>query len=94
LPKSTKGEETNIFKNAANETIIIEICSCSEDTAKLLAKVMNDDGAAAKLLAVEIHKEVQFSDVSTDVKEIPTDIDIDIDDIGIWIDPIGKYVNI
>ncbi|EZA60137.1 hypothetical protein DMN91_010032 [Ooceraea biroi] len=95
LPKSTKGEETNVFKNAANETIIVEVCPCCEDTAKLLARVMNDD-VAARLLATEVHKDVQFSDVSTDVKEIPTDLEIDMNDIGIWIDPIDStadYIN-
>lgn len=96
LPPSTKGEETNVFKNAADETIIVEVCSCSEDTANLLAKVMNDDGAAAEVLATEVHRDIPFSDVSTDAKEIPTDIEIDMNDIGIWIDPIDStadYIN-
>lgn len=52
---------------------------------------MGDDVVAAELLAAEVHKDIQLSDVPITL-EIPTDFDINEDDLGIWIDPIGKYV--
>lgn len=84
-----QGEETNVFSNTLGESIIVDVCSCSEDTAQLLTKVMGNDAVAAELLAAEVHKDVQLSDVPVEL-DIPNDFDINVDDLGIWIDPIGK----
>lgn len=54
---------------------------------------MGNDAVAAELLATEVHKNVQLSDVPN-MLEIPTDFDINVDDLGIWIDPIGKYTDL
>ncbi|CAL7940693.1 unnamed protein product [Xylocopa violacea] len=90
-----QGEENNIFSNAMGETIVVEVCSTAEETAELLAKVMGSDIATAELLAIEVHKDVQFSDIPM-VAELSDDFDIDIHDLGIWIDPIDStadYIN-
>ncbi|KMQ91776.1 inositol polyphosphate 1-phosphatase-like protein [Lasius niger] len=89
LAKLVQGEETNVFSNTLGESIIVEVCPCSKDTTQLLTKVMGNDAVAAELLAAEVHKDVQLSDVPI-MLEIPTDFDINVDDLGIWIDPIGK----
>lgn len=59
---------------------------------QLLTKVMNNDAVAAELLAAEVHKDVQLSDVPITL-DIPNDFDINVDDLGIWIDPIGRYTS-
>ncbi|GAB1863670.1 Inositol polyphosphate 1-phosphatase [Camponotus japonicus] len=89
LAKLVQGEETNVFSNTLGESIIVEVCSCSKDTTRLLTKVMGNDAVAAELLATEVHKDVQLSDVPN-MLEIPTDFDINVDDLGIWIDPIDS----
>ncbi|XP_020299360.1 inositol polyphosphate 1-phosphatase isoform X2 [Pseudomyrmex gracilis] len=89
LAKLVQGEETNVFSNTLGESIIVDVCSCSEDTAQLLTKVMGNDAVAAELLAAEVHKDVQLSDVPVEL-DIPNDFDINVDDLGIWIDPIDS----
>ncbi|XP_025989066.1 inositol polyphosphate 1-phosphatase isoform X2 [Solenopsis invicta] len=92
LAKLVQGEETNVFSNTMGESIIVEVCSCSKDTTQLLTKVMSNDVVAAELLAAEVHKDVQLSDVPITL-DIPTDFDINVDDLGIWIDPIADYIS-
>ncbi|KAL6433896.1 hypothetical protein ACFW04_005839 [Cataglyphis niger] len=92
LAKLVQGEETNVFSNTLGESIIVEVCSCSKETTQLLTKVMGNDAVAAELLASEVHKDIQLSDVPI-MLDIPTDFDINIDDLGIWIDPIADYIN-
>ncbi|XP_067203103.1 inositol polyphosphate 1-phosphatase isoform X2 [Linepithema humile] len=92
LAKLVQGEETNVFSNTLGESIIVDVCSCSEDTTQLLTKVMGNDVVAAELLAAEVHKDVQLSDVPITL-EIPDDFDINVDDLGIWIDPIADYIS-
>ncbi|XP_018342321.1 PREDICTED: inositol polyphosphate 1-phosphatase [Trachymyrmex septentrionalis] len=89
LAKIVQGEETNVFSNTLGESIIVEICSCSKDTTQLLTKVMGNDAVAAELLAAEVHKDVQLSDVPITL-DIPNDFDVNIEDLGIWIDPIDS----
>ncbi|XP_012524673.1 inositol polyphosphate 1-phosphatase isoform X4 [Monomorium pharaonis] len=89
LGKLVQGEETNVFSNTMGESIFVEVCSCSKDTTQLLTKVMGNDAVAAELLATEVHKDVQLSDVPI-VLDIPNDFDINVDDLGIWIDPIDS----
>ncbi|XP_018056091.1 PREDICTED: inositol polyphosphate 1-phosphatase [Atta colombica] len=89
LAKIVQGEETNVFSNTLGESIIVEICSCSKDTTQLLTKVMGNDAVTAELLAAEVHKDVQLSDVPITL-DIPNDFDVNIEDLGIWIDPIDS----
>ncbi|XP_032663609.1 inositol polyphosphate 1-phosphatase [Odontomachus brunneus] len=95
LAKLVQGEETNVFSNTLGESIVVEVCSSSEETTRLLTKVMGNDVVAAELLAAEVHKDIQLSDVPITL-EIPTEFDINEDDLGIWIDPIDStadYIN-
>ncbi|XP_011873372.1 PREDICTED: inositol polyphosphate 1-phosphatase [Vollenhovia emeryi] len=89
LAKLVQGEETNVFSNTMGESIIVEVCSCSKDTTQLLTKVMSNDAVAAELLAAEVHKDVQLSDVPITL-DFPNDFEINVDDLGIWIDPIDS----
>ncbi|KYN08646.1 PREDICTED: inositol polyphosphate 1-phosphatase [Cyphomyrmex costatus] len=89
LAKLVQGEETNVFSNILGESVIVEICSDSKDTTQLLTKVMSNDVVAAELLAAEVHKDVQLSDVPITL-DIPNDFDVNIEDLGIWIDPIDS----
>ncbi|XP_033334491.2 inositol polyphosphate 1-phosphatase [Megalopta genalis] len=89
LSKEVHGEENNIFSNTIGETIIIKVCSTIEETTELLAKVMDSDITTAELLAIEVHKDVEFFDIPM-VTKLPLDFDINIDDLGIWIDPIDS----
>lgn len=92
MAKLVQGEETNVFSNTMGESVIVEVCSCSKDTTQLLTKVMGNDVVAAELLAAEVHKNIQLSDVPITL-DIPNDFDINVDDLGIWIDPIGRYIS-
>lgn len=89
MAKLVEGEETNIFSNTLGESVVVRVCSTMEETTQLLTKVMGNDVVAAQLLAAEVHKDIQFSDVPNTL-EIPINLDINMDDLGIWIDPIGK----
>ena len=90
LAKLVRGEETNVFSNKLGKTIVVEVCSTSTETTKLLAEVLNDDAEIAELLACEIHKEISLGELPIQVDTELCDFNIDIDDLGIWIDPIGK----
>ena len=95
LAKVVLGEETNTFSNAMGESIVVRVCPTSEETTQLLAKVMGSDIATAELLAMEVHKDIEFLDVPM-IPELPLDIDVNVDDLGIWIDPIDStadYIN-
>ncbi|XP_066581792.1 inositol polyphosphate 1-phosphatase isoform X1 [Prorops nasuta] len=95
LAKMVQGEENNIFSNTLGESVIVEIQSDSDKTTALLAKVMASEWETAKLLASEVHRNIDLSEVPFTVK-IPADLDICIKDIGIWIDPIDStadYIN-
>ncbi|KAL0128257.1 hypothetical protein PUN28_003489 [Cardiocondyla obscurior] len=89
LAKLVQGEETNVFSNTMGESIIVEVCPSSKDTTQLLTKVMGNDVVAAELLAAEVHKDIQLSDVPITL-DIPNDFDVNVDDLGIWIDPIDS----
>ncbi|XP_017787318.1 PREDICTED: inositol polyphosphate 1-phosphatase [Nicrophorus vespilloides] len=78
------GEEDNVFCNTLGEEIRVEIQTSSEATAELLEKVLDGDGAAARLLANEVHREISASGIP----EIPSGIPAG--NVGIWIDPIDS----
>lgn len=88
-----KGEETNVFSNTLDKTIVVEVCSTCDETKNLLSQVLDDDIETAGLLAMEIHRDIELTEISPviDINYFDNhNVDIDINDLGIWIDPIGK----
>ncbi|XP_048856203.1 inositol polyphosphate 1-phosphatase [Brienomyrus brachyistius] len=78
------GEESNKFENSLGESIQVTVCSCEEDTAALLATVLDGHQAAADLLAQAIHQDLQLTDEAAESLELllcPSEV-------AIWIDPI------
>lgn len=82
----------NSFTNALGETISIEIKENVEYTAEMLEKILDGNHHAATILATEVHREIDVSDVQTGSVEIPTNLTVDMTELGIWIDPIGKLI--
>ncbi|KAM6927699.1 inositol polyphosphate 1-phosphatase [Xenentodon cancila] len=78
------GEESNKFENGLGESVTITVCSTVEETATLLATVLDGDHTAASLLARAIHQDPETIEVSTDGLTIP----VSPTELGIWIDPI------
>lgn len=68
------------------ESVTVTVCSTEEETAKLLATVLDGDQTAASLLARAIHQDPASIEVSTDGLTVP----LKPSELGIWIDPIGK----
>lgn len=90
LKGSIEGEEDNTFRNKLGESVKVEIKESIAETSALLQTVLVGDTLAAEKLALEVHRDIQMSDVNTSF--IPKD-EIEIGEtLGIWIDPIGKYV--
>lgn len=81
------GEESNKFTNVLGETVTIEILDSPDLTTRLLSKVLDENEKAAKLLAQEVHAEVNVDDWSN-VDSL--DQDIDVQNIAVWIDPIDS----
>ncbi|MEQ2162239.1 hypothetical protein GOODEAATRI_017800 [Goodea atripinnis] len=78
------GEESNMFENGLGESVTVTVCTTEEETAKLLATVLDGDQTAASLLARAIHQDPATIEVSTDSLTIP----LKPSELGIWIDPI------
>lgn len=62
------------------------MCSTEEETAKLLATVLDGDQAAAALLAGAIHQDPATIEATIDGLTVP----LKPSELGIWIDPIGN----
>ncbi|KGL81949.1 Inositol polyphosphate 1-phosphatase, partial [Tinamus guttatus] len=45
------GEESNEFSNGLGETVVVQVCATQGDTAALLCRVLENNRAAAELLA-------------------------------------------
>ncbi|XP_053595126.1 inositol polyphosphate 1-phosphatase-like [Microplitis demolitor] len=99
LAQMVKGEETNVFSNTLDKTIVVEVCSTCDETKNLLSQVLDDDIETAGLLAMEIHRDIELTEISPviDINYFDNhNVDIDINDLGIWIDPIDStadYIN-
>ncbi|KAH0560850.1 inositol polyphosphate 1-phosphatase [Cotesia glomerata] len=99
LTEMVRGEETNVFSNTLDKTVIVKVCSTSEETTKLLSQVLDDDVETAGVLAMEIHRDIELSEINpaVDYNYLENyDVDVDIADLGIWIDPIDStadYIN-
>lgn len=78
------GEESNKFENGLGESVTITVCGTEEETAALLATVLDGDHTAASLLAGAIHQDPATIDTSTDSLTVP----LSPSELGIWIDPI------
>ncbi|XP_021163540.2 inositol polyphosphate 1-phosphatase [Fundulus heteroclitus] len=78
------GEESNKFENGLGESVVVTVCSTEEETAKLLATVLDGDQTAASLLARAIHQDPATIEATTDGLTVP----LKPSELGIWIDPI------
>uniref|UniRef100_A0A3P9HSU6 Inositol polyphosphate 1-phosphatase n=1 Tax=Oryzias latipes TaxID=8090 RepID=A0A3P9HSU6_ORYLA len=79
-----KGEESNKFQNGLGESVTVTVCSTEEETATLLATVLDGDDTAASLLAKAIHQDPDTIESGTDGPTVP----LNPSELGIWIDPI------
>ncbi|XP_028261156.1 inositol polyphosphate 1-phosphatase [Parambassis ranga] len=79
-----RGEESNKFENGLGESVTITVCRTEEETAALLATVLDGDQTAASLLARAIHQDPATIDASTEGLTFP----LTPSELGIWIDPI------
>lgn len=52
-----------------------------------VGSVLDDNMAAARLLAKVAHEEV-LVDAGPELDDV--DVDLDLEDLGVWIDPIGN----
>ena len=64
----------------------VTVCSTEEETAALLATVLDGHRTAASLLARAIHQDPATVDAGTDSLTVP----LSPSELGIWIDPIGE----
>ncbi|XP_071351460.1 inositol polyphosphate 1-phosphatase isoform X2 [Trachinotus anak] len=78
------GEESNKFENGLGESVTVTVCGTEEETAALLATVLDGDHTAASLLARAIHQNPVTVDSRTDGLTVP----LSPSQLGIWIDPI------
>lgn len=68
------------------ENVIVTVCSTEQETAKLLATVLDGNHTAASLLARAIHQDPATIKANTDGLTVP----LSPSELGIWIDPIGE----
>lgn len=70
------------------ESVTVTVCRTEEETAALLASVLDGDRTAASLLARAIHQDPATVEANTDGLTIP----LSPSELGIWIDPIGEVL--
>lgn len=73
---------------STGESVTVTVCPTEQETAALLATVLDGDHTAASLLARAIHQNPATVDSSTDGLTVP----LSPSELGIWIDPIGELV--
>ncbi|XP_037303794.2 inositol polyphosphate 1-phosphatase [Pungitius pungitius] len=78
------GEESNKFENGLGESVAVTVCGTQQETAALLATVLDGNHTAASLLARAIHQDPATIDAHTDSLTVP----LSPSELGIWIDPI------
>ncbi|XP_056294453.1 inositol polyphosphate 1-phosphatase [Pseudoliparis swirei] len=78
------GEESNKFENGLGESLTVTVGGTEEETAALLATVLDGDHTAASLLARAIHQDPATIDANTDGLTVP----LSPSELAIWIDPI------
>lgn len=82
-----KGEESNQFTNTLGETVVVEVKPTVEETTELLAKVLDGNMGAARLLATAVHQNVEV-EMDDNLRTLKSDTAIG--NLGIWIDPIDS----
>lgn len=70
----------------SGESVTVTVCGTEDETAALLATVLDGDRTAASLLAGAIHQDPATINAHTDGLAVP----LDPSQLGIWIDPIGE----
>ncbi|XP_025903149.1 inositol polyphosphate 1-phosphatase [Nothoprocta perdicaria] len=80
------GEESNEFSNGLGETVVVRVCTTQRDTAALLCRVLENNQAAAELLAAAVHQDVVLSDPELDAVALS----VPAGELAIWIDPIDS----
>lgn len=78
------GEESNKFENGLGESVTVTVGRTEEETASLLARVLDGNDTAASLLARAIHQDPETIEANTDGLTVP----LSPSELGIWIDPI------
>lgn len=78
------------FTVSVGESVTVTVCSTEEETAALLATVLDGDHTAASLLAHAIHQDPATIDTHTDGLMVP----LSPSELGIWIDPIGERLDV
>ncbi|KPP69645.1 inositol polyphosphate 1-phosphatase-like [Scleropages formosus] len=78
------GEESNKFDNGLGESVLVTVCALEEETATMLATVLDGNHKAASLLAAAIHQDLQLTDEMAESLELP----LHPSDLALWIDPI------
>ena len=80
-----------MFTNNLGSEIVIEVKQSAEDTAKLIATVLEGKESAAHLLADLIHDKTFLEEDELQLLEKDLDFDLPLTNLGIWVDPIGEY---
>lgn len=80
------GQSVIVFVSGSGEGVTVTVCAKEEDTAALLAKVLDGDLTAASLLTKAIHHKLQLRDEKAESLQLS----LSSDDVAIWIDPIGN----
>ncbi|KAM3838187.1 inositol polyphosphate 1-phosphatase-like [Diretmus argenteus] len=86
------GEESNKFENGLGESVAVTVCATEEETAALLATVLDGDHTAASLLARAIHHDPATIASGAAGVSVP----LSPSELGIWIDPIdatSQYID-
>lgn len=85
-PFKDKQKQKKCFCCVSGESVTVTVCGTEDETAALLAAVLDGDRTAASLLAGAIHQDPASIDAHTDGLAVP----LDPSQLGIWIDPIGE----
>ncbi|XP_011313676.1 inositol polyphosphate 1-phosphatase [Fopius arisanus] len=88
LAKRVRGEETNVFSNTLGTTVTVEVKPTQTETENLLAEILDNNTTTAEVLAKEIHREIDISEIPVDTGIDDLIFNIDVEDLAIWVDPI------
>lgn len=87
--KYAKSNEDSMLFCLQGESVTVTVCATEEETAALLATVLDGDCTAASLLARAIHQDPATIETGTEGLNVP----LSPKELGIWIDPIGKMLD-
>uniref|UniRef100_A0A1B0G6A9 Uncharacterized protein n=1 Tax=Glossina morsitans morsitans TaxID=37546 RepID=A0A1B0G6A9_GLOMM len=93
--ENIQGEESPSFANATGKAVSICVGATEEETTACLLQVLESEYEdAAKALAAEVHRVVEFhKEIHEDLPQLP---EMDYKQFGIWIDPIdatAEYIS-